>query len=240
MSGRQAMPVMAILAGGLATRLYPITETIPKLLLPIGEKLFVDHLFSLLRRNGIREVVLCIGHLADQIENYVGDGGAYGLSVKYSYDGPNLMGTGGAIRRALPLLDQEFFVLYGDSYLDVSYQGIYSEHCKSRKKGLMTVLHNEDKWDASNIEFKDGQVICYDKKNKKPEMKHIDFGLSVLKAQALERFSDDEAFDLVDVFQCLISDGEMSGYLVHQRFYEVGSLDGISELTKYLEEKIQK
>ena len=211
---------MAVLAGGLATRLYPMTANIPKLLLPIGQKLFVDHLLTLLRDKGIQDVVLCVGHFGNQIENYVGDGGSFGLRVKYSYDGKRRLGTGGAIRKALHLLGDEFFVLYGDAYLDISYSSVFAMHAQHDRSGLMTVFKNKNKWDSSNIIFQNGKIICYDKKNKMPEMEHIDYGLSILKARVMEAFTLDEEFDLADVFQHLISKGEMSGYEVYNRFYE--------------------
>ena len=115
------LPV-AILAGGLATRLRPITEKIPKSLVDVAGEPFIVRQLDYLFRQRVRDVVLCIGYLGEMIEAVVGDGSRFGLRVSYSIDGPILLGTGGALRRAAPLLGEAFFVLYGDSYLPVDYR----------------------------------------------------------------------------------------------------------------------
>src|SRR5215469_3612474 len=157
MSGVEKIPV-AILAGGLATRLRPITEKIPKSLVPVAGKPFLAHQLELLHSRGIRHAVLCIGYLGEMIQSEFGDGKKYGLKLDYYFDGPKLLGTGVAIKRALPLLDKEFFVLYGDSYLPIGYAPVAEFFHASGKAGLMTVFHNEGKFDTSNVVFADSEI----------------------------------------------------------------------------------
>ena len=116
-----SLPV-AILAGGLATRLRPVTEDTPKALLDVAGKPFVVRQLEYLRQQGIVRVVLCVGYLGEQIRAVVGDGSALGLEVLYSWDGPQLLGTGGALRHALSALGEQFMVLYGDSYLPIDFR----------------------------------------------------------------------------------------------------------------------
>ena len=228
------LPPIAILAGGLATRLYPITETIPKALIDINGKPFIAHQFDLLTQNEIDRVVLCVGHLGEMIQDVVGDGSAYGLEVKYSFDGETLLGTGGAIKKALSLFDDEFFILYGDSYLTCHYRDIHTAFCANEQIGLMTVYKNDNHFDNSNVIFRDGQIIKYDKNQQTPEMQHIDYGLGLLRKDAFDDFSSDQKFDLADVYQALVQQKQLLGYEVHERFYEIGSHQGIQELQQYL------
>src|SRR5438552_18180093 len=115
---------VALLAGGLATRLRPITETLPKAMVEVASRPFVDHQLDLLRKSGFRKVVLCLGYRGEQVEEHVKDGIDFGLHVKHSFDGATLLGTGGAVKRAVPLLSDVFFVLYGDSYLPIDYASV--------------------------------------------------------------------------------------------------------------------
>jgi len=165
------LPV-AILAGGLATRLRPITEKIPKALMEVNGEPFLAHQLRLLHRNGIRRVVLCVGYLAEMIEEYAGDGSRFGMEIQYSPDGPVLRGTAGALAQALPLLGDRFFVLYGDSYLPCDYAAVQRAFEESGKQALMTVYRNESRWDTSNVQFEDGRILLYDKKRRTPSMRH--------------------------------------------------------------------
>lgn len=227
------MPV-AILAGGLATRLLPLTESIPKVLLNVAGKPFLAHQLAYLREQGIERVVLCVGHLGETIEAQFGDGRDWGVHLEYSYDGPALLGTGGALRNALPLLGDEFFVLYGDSYLPIDFAAVARSFRDSGRAGLMTVYRNENRWDASNVWFSDGRIRSYDKKNRLPEMRHIDYGLSVLSAPALHDLPNAATFDLAEVFARLVERRELAGFEASERFYEIGSLSGLAELEEYL------
>jgi len=240
------IPVV-ILAGGLATRLRPITEKIPKSLVPVVGKPFLAHQLELLRSRGIRRAVLCIGYLGEMIQRDFGDGKDFGVQLDYSFDsprpsvatagGPKLLGTGGAVKRALPLLGREFFVLYGDSYLPVEYQPIAEFFHSSGKMGCMTVYRNEGKYDTSNVVFAGGEIKVYDKKVKLPEMHHIDYGLSLFKAAAFDSYASDQPFDLAEVMSQLVREKQLAGFEVHERFYEIGSPAGLAELESLLQSK---
>lgn len=227
------LPV-AILAGGLATRLRPLTEKVPKALIEVAGQPFIAHQLELLKRNGIRRVVLCLGHLGENIQETIGDGEKFGIEVEYSFDGPVLLGTGGSLKKALPLLGKSFFVLYGDSYLDCNYYEVQSAFNKSGKSALMTVFRNENMWDKSNILFINDAVISYDKENQTPEMKHIDYGLGVMKSSVFMNLSENKA-DLADIYKKLILQNDLAGYEVKHRFYEIGSQKGLEEIRAYLE-----
>jgi NDP-sugar pyrophosphorylase family protein len=228
---------VAILAGGLATRLRPVTEKIPKSLLPVAGRPFLAHQLELLHARGIRRAVLCLGHLGEMIQREFGDGSEFGVQLDYSFDGPKLLGTGGAIKRALPLLGDEFFVLYGDSYLPVEYQPIAEFFRRSGKLGCMTVYRNEGRYDTSNVVFRDGEIAVYDKKKRSPEMRHIDYGLSLFKAAAFESYSAGQPFDLAEVMSKLVHEKQLAGYEVRERFYEIGSPAGLAELETLLQSK---
>jgi N-acetyl-alpha-D-muramate 1-phosphate uridylyltransferase len=234
------MPPVVILAGGVATRLRPITETIPKALLTVAEKPFIAHQLLLLKKNGIKRIVICSGYLSQQIEDFVGDGSQFGLSVAFSVDGEKLLGTGGAVKKALPLLEEEFFVMYGDSYLTVDFKDVYDSFRKSSSMGLMTVFKNDNAWDSSNIVFKDGKIITYDKKNKIAGMDYIDYGLGILKKPVFKAMADRDVFDLSELYQDIISKKQMCGYVVPERFYEIGKLSGLEETEKYILNKQKK
>jgi NDP-sugar pyrophosphorylase family protein len=225
---------VAILAGGLATRLRPITEKIPKSLVTVAGKPFLAHQLDLLQSRGLRRAVLCVGYLGEMIQRDFGDGSAFGLRLDYSFDGPKPLGTGGAIKRALPLLGDEFFVLYGDSYLPVEYRPIAEFFRHSGKLGCMTVYRNEGRYDTSNVVFRDGEIAVYDKKNRPPEMRHIDYGLSLFKAAVFNSYSADQPFDLAEVMSKLVRQKQLAGFEVRERFYEMGSPAGLSELETLL------
>lgn len=228
------LPTVAILAGGLATRLRPVSETIPKSLLSISGRPFILHQLALLKRRGISRVVVCVGHLGDQIESLVRDGMEHGLSVSYSHDGPELLGTGGALRKAADLLDREFFVLYGDSYLECDYAAAISSFRSSNKLGLMTVYRNEDDLDRSNVEMRDGRIVAYNKRAPTPEMRHIDYGLGILSQGALKRLPLGGRFDLADLYGALVLEGQMAALEMAERFFDIGSFEGIRALERHL------
>jgi NDP-sugar pyrophosphorylase family protein len=227
---------VAILAGGLATRLRPVTEKVPKSLVPVAGRPFLAHQLEMLHARGIRRAVLCIGHLGEMIQRDFGDA-AFGVKLDYSFDGEKLLGTGGAIKRALPKLGEEFFVLYGDSYLPIEYKPVAEFFHRSGKPGLMTVYRNEGKYDASNVVFRDGEIAVYDKKSKLPEMRHIDYGLSLFRASVFASYPADQAFDLAEVMGRLVREKQLAGYEVTERFYEMGSPAGLAELESLLQSK---
>jgi NDP-sugar pyrophosphorylase family protein len=227
---------VAILAGGLATRLRPITEKIPKSLVPVAGRPFLEHQLKLLQSRGIRHAVLCLGYLGEMIEHDFGRE-AFGVKLDYSFDGPKLLGTGGAIKCALPMLGGEFFVLYGDSYLPIDYRPIAEFFHHSGKLGCMTVYHNQGRYDTSNVVFADGEIKVYDKKTKLPEMHHIDYGLSLFKAAAFDGYSAEQPFDLAEVMGKLVREKQLAGYEVKERFYEMGSRVGLEDLEQLLGSK---
>jgi len=225
---------VAILAGGLATRLRPITEKIPKSLVPVAGRPFLAHQLEMLHARGIRRVVLCIGFLGEMIQKEFGNE-AFGIKLDYSFDGPKLLGTGGAVKRALPNLADEFFILYGDSYLPLAYAPVAESFHRSGKLGLMTVYHNQGKYDTSNVVFRDGEIVVYDKKAKLPEMHHIDYGLSMFKSSVFDAYAADQIFDLAEVMGRLVREKQLAGYEVPERFYEMGSPAGLAELENLLQ-----
>ena len=228
------MITVAILAGGLATRLRPITETIPKALVEVAGKPFIVHQLGYLREQGISQVVLCVGYLGDMIRDVVGSGASLGLKVIYSEDGPKLLGTGGALAKAVDLLGDHFFVLYGDSFLPLNFSVVQSAYEKSKLPALMIVLKNQNQWDKSNVLFVDGQLLEYNKRAPRPEMTYIDYGLGVLSASVLEQYSAGQGFDLADIYQDLSLKGRLAGLEVLERFYEIGSHVGLKETEEYL------
>jgi NDP-sugar pyrophosphorylase family protein len=225
---------IAILAGGLATRLRPITETIPKALIEIAGEPFIAHQLRLLSGAGIERAVLCAGYRGGQIRDYAGDGSAFGLKLDYSFDGPQLLGTAGAIRRATPLLGEAFFVIYGDSYLPCDYGAVAAAFQDSGKLGLMAVFCNQGQWDASNVELFDGRILAYDKSNRTPRMRHIDYGLGAFHRAAFDAVPEDRPTDLAAVYQDLLRRSELAAWESPSRFYEIGSPEGIRELTEFL------
>ena len=225
---------VAVLAGGRGKRLRPTTEKIPKALLTVAGQPFLAHQLHLLKGAGIRKVVLCVGYLGEMIEEQFGDGIQVGLELKYSYDGKEPLGTGGAVRNALEFLGDQFFVLYGDSYLPIDYAAPARAFAASGKHGLMTVFRNEGRWDTSNVSFAQGVIRRYDKEELSAEMKHIDYGLGLFRTEAFASRPAGKAFDLSEVYRELIVKDQLAGYEVDQRFYEIGSLNGWTELDALL------
>jgi len=228
---------LVLLAGGKATRLRPVTETIPKSMLEVAGKPFIAHQLELVQKNAIEKVLICASFLGEQIENYVGDGSNFGLSVEYSFDGDELLGTGGAINKAKVKLDEQFFVMYGDSYLNTDFEIINEYFFAQSKPALMTVYRNKGKWDSSNVLYENGRLLKYDKVNRTTDMKHIDYGLGILSKQVFDEYDDKSVFDLAEVYGNLLEKGLLIGYEVKERFYEIGSFAGLEETDKFLREK---
>jgi len=234
MSGAPFPLPVAILAGGLATRLRPITEKIPKILVPVAGRPFLAHQLELLRRQDIERVVLCLGHLGEMVQEQFGDGAEFGVRIDYSYDGPRLLGTGGALKQALTFLGKKFFVLYGDSYLTEPLAPIAQFFSQCGQPALMTVYRNEGRYDTSNVIFSEGVVHLYDKRTRWPEMQHIDYGLEMFDASVFDDSPVNSAFDLAELMTGLVERKRMAGWEVKERFYEIGSPAGLSELNELL------
>lgn len=220
-----SLPPVCILAGGLGSRLGAASRDLPKPIVEVAGKPFLAHVLELLRSHGAQRVVLCVGYLGELIENRLGDGAQFGLELRYRYDPPGLAGTAGAVRAALDDLGERFLVLYGDTYLRVDYADV------ARRPGeaVMTVLENAGRWDRSNVLYADGRVLRYDKRDPTPDMRWIDYGLSVLTPGVLG--SED---DLADVFARLAAEGRLAGYLATERFYEIGTPEALAETEAFL------
>ncbi|HLB34842.1 MAG: nucleotidyl transferase [Verrucomicrobia bacterium RIFCSPHIGHO2_12_FULL_41_10] len=227
------LPV-AILAGGLAKRLRPLTENIPKLLVEVAGEPFFTHQIRLLKKAGLTKIILCVGYLGEMVVEHYGDGSRWGMEIDYSFDGPKLLGTGGALIQALPKLGDAFYVLYGDSYLPIDYQSVGDSFLKSGKKGLMTVYKNKDLYDSSNVWYDQECIMAYDKQRKLPQMHYIDYGLGVFQSVAFANYSSSDIIDLAEIQKDLVVQGELAGYEIKERFYEVGSHTGLKELNNLL------
>jgi len=235
------MPPVAVLAGGRAQRMRPLTEHVPKAMLEVADEPFIAHQLRLLRRQGVSRVVLCVGYLWEQIAEFVGDGDRFGLSVIYAVDGPRPLGTGGALRAALDQLGPKFMVIYGDSWLDTPYVPIVEQFRTSGQPALMTVFRNDGQWDRSNVWFENDRIRAYDKKMRLPQMRHIDWGLGMLTAEAVRGGRPSgEAFDLAELYGSLSRAGKLAGYEVGTRFYEIGSIEGLRETDALLRARSHK
>ena len=224
-----SLPRIAILAGGLATRMRPLTESVPKSMLPVAGRPFIAHQLELLVEQDVRDIVICCGFLGNQIETFVGDGSLFGCRVCYSFDGPELKGTGGAIKQAIPFLGDFFFVMYGDSYLPIGFREPCEQFLKSGKSALMTVYRNEGRWDTSNVEFEANRIVRYDKRDRTPQMAYIDYGLGLFRKELFDRWPLQQAFDLADIYRDALARGELAGFEVESRFYEIGTVEGLQE-----------
>jgi NDP-sugar pyrophosphorylase family protein len=214
--------------------MQPLTSTIPKVLIDVAGRPFLEHQLRLLRANGVTHVVLCVGHFGEQIEAAARSFTPDGMQVSIQFDGPHLLGTGGAIRSALPVLGEVFFVLYGDSYLTCDFEQVQHAFETSGKRGLMTVFRNDGRFDRSNVEFVADRLAAYSKRAPTPRMRHIDYGLGVLTRSAVEMLPSGEYADLAQLYADLLDLGELAGYEIAERFYEIGSPEGLSETLAYL------
>jgi len=224
------LPPVAILAGGLAIRMRPHTDTVPKALLPVAGRPFLAHQLDLLRGQGVRRVVLCVGHFGEQIVAAFGNGQAHGIDLVYSHDGPDLLGTAGALRNALPLLGSDFFTLYGDSYLRVDYAAVWKAYMDQAAPALMTVVPSGIATEPANAWFEGGKIRAYGKARPLPEMRHVDYGLGVFNASVFQ----DDVRDLSQLQTQLAADGRLAGFEVADRYFEIGSPAGLAELESHL------
>ncbi len=227
------LPV-AILAGGLGTRLWPATQRFPKALVPVLGRPFVDYQLDLLREQGVERVVFCVSYLGEMIEEHVGDGAERGMDIAYVYDGPERMGTAGALKAARSALGERFTVTFGDSYLRCDLAAVEAAFVRSGKAGLMTVYRNANTLAPSNVLFTDGRMRAYDKAHPTPDMRHIDYGISMFESCVFDNVADDRPTDLTEVIHDLLARDQLAGYEVPTRFYEVGTPEGIAELESAL------
>jgi NDP-sugar pyrophosphorylase family protein len=229
-----------VLAGGLGTRMRHFTHAIPKPLIPVLGRPFVDWQLELLAAQGVRRLVFSIGYRGSLLQEHVGDGSRWGLSITWVDEGEDLRGTAGALRTALDqgALDEHFFVLYGDSFLPAPMVSVERAWRDSERPALMAVLRNEGRWDASNVVYRDGRVVLYEKVRageRPPDMLWIDYGISILEASLLaEKVESGARADLSGLMHELSKSGQLAGLEVSQRFYEVGSPEGLRDLEAHL------
>jgi N-acetyl-alpha-D-muramate 1-phosphate uridylyltransferase len=224
---------IAILAGGLGTRLYPVTKNIPKPMVRVHGRPFLYHQIELLKKNNINDILLCLGYKASQIRDYFGNGKKFGVNITYSFENRKLLGTAGALKRAQVLLEKDFLVMYGDSYLPINFQNVFRFHRKIRKAALMTVFRNKNRLDKSNLVVKGKTVVRYEK-NSTEKMEYIDYGLSVLNRKVIEVLPKNKVIQLEEVFKELAAKGQLAAYKVKKPFYEIGSKEGLKRFKKFL------
>lgn len=232
------MPQVVILAGGIGSRLRDVSAGRPKILVPVAGRPFVEWQFDLLRRSGVRDVLLCVGHAAGQIEAHVGDGTRFGIQVHFSRENPAaLLGTGGALVNALPMLAARFLVLYGDSYLPIDYQKFSGAFTACGLPAMMSVFRNEGRWDHSNVRVERGRVTLYDKHALPGEADCIDYGLIGMTRRVIEEHTKDTMpLDLATVLGNLVRRGDVAAWVAPCRFYEIGRPEGLAELSRHLAE----
>jgi len=227
---------LIILAGGLATRLRPISEKIPKALIEVGGQPFIFWQLQLLKKYGIKDVIISCGYLGEMIENVVGNGNKFGLNINYSYDGPQLLGTGGAIKKIINILPNYFLIMYGDTILRVNFKKVQEFYYSNNIENLMVVLNNKNRWAPSNVFYKNNKVIDYNNKNHH-NFQYIDYGLSILSKKSFFEINKSK-FNLDLVFKNLIKKNQLSAYKANKRFYEINTITGIRETEKYLSKYI--
>jgi len=224
-----------ILAGGLATRMQPRTLTVPKILLEVRGRPFADLQLELLAKCNYQRVVLCVAFLGEQVRDYVGDGKRWGLRVEYSDEGKELLGTGGALRIAAPLLEETFLVTYGDSYLPFDYAGpLDSLRAHDDCDGVMSVFKNDGKWDASNVKTDGEWILAYEKGTKDPAFDHIDYGAIALRKSAVLELPERQRSGLDELQTRLARRQRLRAWVARERFYEIGSPEGLAALNELL------
>ncbi len=226
---------VVILAGGLATRLGELTKNHPKSLIEILNKPFLAYQLELLSAKGITDVVLCIGHLGAQIRETFGDGRKYGVHISYRIE-DKLLGTAGALKNAESLLSNVFCAMYGDSYLFLDFPKVLSCFLSQNKLGLTTVYRNHDSYDKSNMVIDGNMVVKYSKTEKTKDMVYIDYGTSIVRKEVLQLVPENHAYSLEDIFIRLISMKQLLAYEVNDRFYEVGSPQGLRDFEEFAKE----
>jgi NDP-sugar pyrophosphorylase family protein len=233
------LPV-AILAGGLAKRLRPLTKNIPKALVEVAGKPFLYHQLNYLSKQGVSKVILCVGYLGKKIKAKIGNGKSFGLEILYSFDETSPLGTGGSLKKALPLLNNDFFVLYGDTFLPINFSAVEKFYFDSKKPALMTLIRNNNSWDKSNVFFKKNLILEYNKQKPNSAMKYIDYGLGILSKRVFNEYKQKEYFDLAEIYYKLSIENNLVGYEVFKRFYEIGSIQGLKDTEKYLNKNLVK
>jgi len=225
---------VAIIAGGLATRLRPLTDKIPKSMVMIQGRPFLAYQLDFLKKSGATSVVLCIGYLAEQIESHFGDGRKFGMNISYSYEGKRLLGTAGALKKAEELLEDPFFTMYGDSYLSLDFADAMSYFKSRNKLALMSVYKNCDRYERSNTVVEGSLVKEFSKKEKNKDMVYIEYGANIFRKAALDLIPKGLPYSLDELFPELIRRKELLAYEARERFYQIGSREGLEEFKRYV------
>jgi NDP-sugar pyrophosphorylase family protein len=228
-----------ILAGGLGTRLGELTRDMPKAMTPFHDRPFLHYSVKLLGNQGIRDIVICIGYLGEQIKDFFGNGQKMGVNIKYSQEGERLLGTGGALRQARDMFDSYFLVLNGDTYLPIDYREVEGKHLQRGRKALMVVYDNKiDTEVKNNIALDDDEtVLRYDKEGISSELNYVEAGAIILRKEVLELIPEEVPISLEDgIYSPLIQEREMAAYITKQRFYDIGT----PERQKAFEEFVKK
>ena len=221
-----------VLAGGVGTRLRPLTNDIPKPMVPIGGKAFLEHTINLLKRNSVDDLVICLGYRGEIIRSYFGDGQSFGIRIRYSEDGDQLVGTAGSLRKAASLLSDRFFITFGDAYPILDYKAAWNYFLQTGKIALMVVWKNSDKYGRSNTVVRDGLVTLYSKKERTESMQYIEFGVTFMEKRVIELIPNEYPVDLEVLYRQLIAKKEMAALEVEQRIYDIGSPEGLTEFRK--------
>jgi N-acetyl-alpha-D-muramate 1-phosphate uridylyltransferase len=227
----------AILAGGLGTRLRPLTDKIPKAMVPVNGRPFLEYEIELLKANQVDDLIVCLGYLGKQIEVHFGDGKKFGVKLRYSYDGKELLGPIGGLKMAERFLGKEFFVTYGDAYLRMDYAGMMEGLRASKRLGAMAVYKNEGKFGKSDVIAKRGLVTAYDKKKTLPGMLWVNFGVTALKKSALDGVEAGSYCDEETYYGGLVKQKQLAAYETLDRFYEIGTPKGLDEFTRFILKK---
>jgi NDP-sugar pyrophosphorylase family protein len=227
------MLTVAILAGGKGTRLLSIAKTQPKALIKILGKPFIFYQLHYLQKQGIKKIVICTGHMGEMIQSAVGDGSKFNLKISYSSDGSKLLGTGGAIKKALPKLGDEFFILYGDTFLPINFNLVQEAYFSDNYPLLMTVLKNNSRWDRSNVLLKENNLVKYNKQKSTNSMHYIDYGLSVISADIFKNYNQNSYIDLSEIYEELSKYNKIKALEVFERFYEIGTPKSLLETEGY-------
>jgi N-acetyl-alpha-D-muramate 1-phosphate uridylyltransferase len=228
---------VVIIAGGLATRLRPMTFLTPKSMIEIEGKPFIEYQIINLKRQGISDVVICVGHMGGKIEAYLGSGSNYGVNIIYRYDRGYPMGTAGALKNANDVLGDPFFTIYGDSYISIDFAKAKRRFDRSNKPVMMTVFKNCDRFDRSNVVVENDLVKVYDKQNKHENMDYIDYGALILRKGVLDLVPGGQPYSLEELLMPMVERKQVLAFKVSERFYEIGSIRGISEFAQYIRDR---
>ena len=234
---------VAVLMGGLGTRLKEFTKECPKPLVDVEGRPFFDYSLKLLMHHGFRKFLFLIGYRAEMIEEYYGDGSRLGISITYCYDGKELLGTGGAVRRAYDLLEDDFLLMYGDSFMDIDYEETVYRYFEGKQRGmkaLMTVLKNGNRFDRSNVIMNGREIELYDKQDIMPEMDYIDYGVCMYSKDLLDDYEYGAKFDIAVLQKQLSIEKKLAAHIVTKRFYEIGSPESLKEFREYVRHRFNE